>query len=680
MNRTVFFLAFLLFAANARGQAVRKPHIEVELVSAQRAVQSGQTLLVALRMKMEKGWHVYWRNPGDSGEPTRLDWDLPKGMEAGPILWPAPKRISVPPLVNFGYEGEVFLLTEILPGAATGKNAQLIAEASWLVCQEECIPGQATLSLELPWTQTPPAPSEWAKRMEAVRATIPTSSPKWSAETKVAGEKLFLTLRGKTTGFEGADFYPYSETLIQHATAPRISVGQDTVTFELLRSPYAENPNPTAEDWPGVVVFAGSGGAIEVMPAPTAPGWGGFWEALLLAFLGGAILNLMPCVFPVLCLKVLSFAQLGGNQRRKATHHSVAYTVGILVSFWALAGTLIALRTGGQFLGWGFQLQSPYFVAALSFLLVGLALNLFGVFEIGGAMMGVGQKWAGKESTAGAFFSGVLATVVATPCTAPFMGTAMGYALSQPAIVALSVFTSLGLGLASPYVLFSVFPALTTRLPSPGMWMVIFKQFMAFPLLLTAWWLLSVLALQSDPHTVFQLLLALIGFSLGLWIWGLQTKRRGLRIVLAVATIALSLAWAHTELRRAPAPGTAKSAATDGWEVYSESALISARQTGRPVFIDFTAAWCISCQVNERVALSVESVKKRFKEKGVILFKADWTNQDEAIARKLESYGRNGVPLYILYPPGEKSEPRILPQILTPDIVISALNALETVP
>ncbi len=680
MNTRALLSTFLFLGFAAHGQVVRKPHVEVELVSAVGAVQKGQSLLIALRLKMEKGWHVYWRNPGDSGEPTRLDWDLPKGLEAGPLIWPAPKRISVPPLVNFGYEGEVFLLTEILPGAPEGKSVRLSGQAHWLVCKEECIPGQATLSLELPLTPSKPDATAWAQRLEAVRAATPTSSPKWSAETQVAGENLILTLRGPTTGFAGADFFPYSETLIQHAATPRISVGKDTITFEIPRSPYAENAVPTPEDWKGVVVFAESGTAIEVLPAPIVPGWGGFWEALLLAFLGGIILNLMPCVFPVLCLKVLSFTQLGGKQRRKVAHHSVAYTIGILVSFWALAGTLIALRTGGQFLGWGFQLQSPYFVAALSFLLVGLALNLFGVFEIGGAMMGVGQKWAGRESTAGAFFSGVLATVVATPCTAPFMGTAMGYALSQPAAVAMSVFTSLGLGLAFPYILFSIFPALTTRLPHPGMWMVIFKQFMAFPLLLTAWWLLSVLALQSDTYTVFQLILALIGFSMGLWIGGLQTKRRGLRIVLALAVIAVSLAWACTELRRAPAPGVTKAAATEGWEAYTESALTSARQSGRPVFIDFTAAWCISCQVNERVALSIDTVKKRFKEKDVILFKADWTNQDEAIARKLESYGRNGVPLYVLYPPGEKSEPRILPQILTPDIVISALNALETTP
>ncbi len=399
-----------------------------------------------------------------------------------------------------------------------------------------------------------------------------------------------------------------------------------------------------------------------------------FIEAGVLAFLGGLILNLMPCVFPVLCLKVLSFAQMGGAQKKKIFYHAGAYTLGILVSFWILAGTLIALRAGGQALGWGFQLQSPSFLAALSFLLVAMALNLFGVFEVGGSWTGAGQGLAGKEGAAGAFFSGVLATVVATPCTAPFMGTAMGYALTQPAVFALGIFTFLGLGLAFPYLLLSVSPALTNRLPRPGSWMVVFKQAMAFPLLLTALWLLSVLALQSSLDTVFQILAALILFSFGLWVWGLSSSKQMGRRAFAILCVGLSFYWVAQEIRRPHMKVTGEHK-EGGWSPYSESDLQAALARGQGVFIDFTAAWCISCQVNEHVALSVPRVMEAFAAKNIMLVKADWTNQDDAITKKLESFERNSVPLYVYYPPGNATKPVILPQILTPEIVLGVLNA-----
>ncbi|MBY0370398.1 thioredoxin family protein, partial [bacterium] len=367
-------------------------------------------------------------------------------------------------------------------------------------------------------------------------------------------------------------------------------------------------------------------------------------------------------------------AQLGKAERAHAISHSLLYALGILASFWALAGALIALRAGGQALGWGFQLQSPLFIAGLSFLLVALALNLFGVFEIGGTWTGAGQNLASREGASGAFFSGVLATLVATPCTAPFMGSAMGYALAQPPLASLAVFSFLGLGLALPYVVFSTMPQLTNRLPRPGHWMITFRQFMAFPLLITAWWLLSVLALQSSPLVVFHLLLCLILFAFGAWLWGLEGNRLT-RKVPAALIAAGALFWAFIDIQHAPPPNAAVSE-HEGWTPYSEAALQAARETGDPVFVDFTAAWCITCQVNKRVALDVASVREKFAQKKVHLFVADWTNQDEAIARKLESFGRNGVPLYVLYPPGKTSEPRILPQLLTPDIVSSALDAL----
>lgn len=660
------------FALTAAAAASKHPHLEAELVAAQTEVTEKSTLLVGIRLKMENGWHVYWRNPGDSGEAVTVQWKLPAGFQASPVMWPPPHRIPVPPLVNFGYEGETLLLSEIVTPEKSSGPVTLTAEVTWLVCQEVCIPGKATLKKTLPWAQGKQAnASDLWEAFDAVRTTIPAASAQWKSSAAVEGKDFHLVLQGPTGGISRALFFPYSETLIQNAADQTPKIQDGRIEWKIPLGNFAEPEKLSPADFTGVVVFDG-GESVEIAPGKLAQS-GRLLEAILFALLGGLLLNLMPCVFPVLCLKVLSFARLGKAQRHHVLAHSLTYAAGILVSFWALAGALIALRAGGQALGWGFQLQSPVFLALLSFLLVGLSLNLFGVFEIGGSWMGLGQKLASQEGYAGAFFSGVLATLVATPCTAPFMGSAMGYALAQPAFASLLVFTALGVGLALPYVVFSAIPQLTDRLPRPGAWMETFKQLMAFPLLITAWWLLSVLALQTDSVSVFHLLLCLILFSLGLWAWG-RARGRWAYVVLAVFFGLGSVAWAVRDLRNAkPAAVTAESG---DWAPYSESALAAARASGTPVFIDFTAAWCITCQVNKRVAMEVESVQAKFREKKVKLFRADWTNQDEAIARKLESFGRNGVPLYVLFPAGAQSEARILPQLLTPEILISALDSL----
>lgn len=671
------FSALLGFSLHA--QVVQRPHTQVELVASTHQVRAGQTLLVGLRIKAEEHWHTYWRNPGDSGEATKIEWKLPAGFAAGPILWPPPERIPVPPLVNFGYSGETFLLTEMAVGArpAGAKEATLRAQASWLVCRDVCIPGKADLTLVLPWTEGKTTETRWYGELDRVRTSIPSEMPQWKSEVAVTAKDFRLTLHGPAGSLTGAEYYPFSETLIQNAADQKVTVTGDKIVVETIRSQFADEGEPKPQDMEGIVLLKGAQPTAILVAPQIQKQMGLFWEALLFAFLGGLILNLMPCVFPVLCLKVLSFAEMAGAARRKAVHHSGAYTMGILVSFWVLAGTLIALRAAGQELGWGFQLQSPVFLCALVFLLTGFSLNLLGVFEIGDSLMGVGQKWASREGWAGTFFSGVLATVVATPCTAPFMGTAVGYALSQPAALSLAIFTSLGLGLAAPYVVFSLFPKLTQRLPRPGAWMVIFKQLMAFPLLLTAWWLVSVLALQTSLTALFQVLLALILFSMGLWIYGLKVRSRYTRLALAALFVLVPIGWSLTSVHGVPVGNlTEGKKESDGWLAYSNAALEQARASGNPVFIDFTAAWCITCIVNERVALNTEVVRARFAEKKVVLFKADWTNQDKEISQKLESFGRNGVPLYVLYPPGPKSEARILPQILTPETVLTALDAL----
>jgi thiol:disulfide interchange protein len=671
MGRIISFL-FLSVALGLYGAPVKAPHITAELLASASSVRSGSTLLIGVKLQIEKGWHVYWRNPGDSGDALSVRWTAPEGSIPSPLLWPAPHRIPVPPLLNFGYEDEVTVLTEVLvgkqPPGATRFKVQ--AAVSWLVCQEICLPGKATLNLDIPWNEAPTILSADNAVLEATLRKIPTTRPEWKAQWGRSGEKILLTLTGPAADVKNASYYPFSDSVITHAAEQSFRGNRNQLSLELSPSTLTSLSDIQDSDLSGVVVLS-SGEAFEIAPV-LASLKTGIWEALLFAFLGGLILNLMPCVFPVLSLKVLSFAGMSGSSRKKNLDHAFSYALGILVSFWILAGALIALRAGGQKLGWGFQLQSPLFLALLSFLLVAMALNLFGLFEFGSRLSGAGQTLAGKEGRAGAFFSGVLATLVATPCTAPFMGSAMGFALAQPAMLALLVFSLLAIGMATPFVFFAFFPRLTAFLPRPGLWMVRFKQLMAFPLLLTAWWLLSVLALQTTVHAVFQTLLGLMGFSLGLWIWGISTGKHFFLKAVALFILGGSVFWAVQEVRNAPAPSN--SLVSDGiWQPYSEKATAEALAQKQAVFIDFTAAWCITCQVNERVALNIPDVQAVFKEKKVLLLKADWTHQDAAIAQTLEKFGRSGVPLYLLYPPGEGT-PRILPQILTPQIVKSALD------
>jgi thiol:disulfide interchange protein len=664
--KKVLCFALFSFAPLVNGAPrVQTAHVQAELLTASKSVSEGATVLVGLRLKLAPKWHVYWRNPGDSGEAPTIEWSVPEGSIPGPILWPTPTSIPVPPLLNYGYTNEVTLLTEISVGPATKGLWKVKANAQWLVCEEICVPESAELELSIPW-QALQEDSPDKAHLESVRQGLPRALPDWTSRFEITKDKIHLKVNGpKET--QSAQFFPFSDAVLRHSAEQNFRKRGTSFELELTPSDLTPLPEISSLGLSGIL-FLSDGTAVEIA-AQSEPPSRSLWQALLFAFLGGLVLNLMPCVFPVLSLKVLGFAEMGGADQRRNVLHSIAYTLGILVSFWALAGTLIALRAGGQALGWGFQLQSPLFLALLAFLLIAMALELFGLFEVDTRFSGSGQGLASKEGLPGAFFSGVLATLVATPCTAPFMGPAMGYALAAPPALALLVFSLLGLGLAAPYVFFSVFPALTRALPRPGAWMITFKQLMGFPLLLTAWWLLSVLALQTSTVTVFHVLLASLGLAFGLWMFGKRTKFFSLMGILVVF---MSVGWAVRQIQTAPAQSST-SVSQNGWQNYSEETLQSALNQGLPVFIDFTAAWCITCQVNERIALETPAVRKRFEEKKVLLLKADWTHQDAAIAKKLESFGRNGVPLYALYLPGIK-EPRILPQILTPDIVLAAVN------
>jgi thiol:disulfide interchange protein DsbD len=667
MRMLFILLVLLITSVSAPAVPVRAPHIEAELVPERSALLPGKKNTVALRLEMEPHWHVYWRNPGDSGEPVKIAWALPAGFTAGPILWPAPRRIEMPPLANYGYEPEVFLLTEIAVPAGASGRVKLEAEARWLVCREECLPGKAKLTLDLPVAKSS-APSPWGERIAYSRRSLPQPSAA-KATIEETPDSLRLTVRGA----KGQLYFPFSEDLVRNGEPQMLDSDAEGVRITLAKS---ERFKPGVTPLDGILVAAGDPPtSTELHPTLEGGGAGFLWaaaSAVLGAFLGGLILNLMPCVFPVLCLKVIRLGELSGMDAPARRRESLAYLGGVLAAFWVLAGALLALRAGGESLGWGFQLQSPRFLVFLVFLLFGMALNLAGLFEIEGRWTGMGQGLAGREGLTGSFFTGALAVVVATPCTAPFMGTALAFALARPAGFALAIFTALGLGLALPYVALAYLPRAARFLPRPGSWMVTLRELMAFPLFATSLWLLYVLGLETSLETVMATSGALLGLGFALWIFGRKT------IAARLATpLSCLVAGGAFLVALGAVGGSAVATEHDGWVPFTPERLEAERKARHPVFLDFTAAWCITCKVNERLVLNTASVRELFERAGVTLMQGDWTNRSEVISRQLEVYGRNSVPVYVLYD-GEGGAPVILPQILTAEIVREALGRLKT--
>jgi thiol:disulfide interchange protein DsbD len=701
-------LAALATLAPAAAQPVRADHVEVELVAATDAAVPGQPLQVGLRLKHDPHWHTYWRVPGDSGLPTQIAWTLPAGWTAAPIDWPVPKRLPIGPLMNYGYEDEVLLLVQLTPpaGGPAGQRVDLAARADWLVCKDVCIPGGADLKLALPVAaQARPGPH--AALFERMKARVPGAlrADKVSATIEVDRIRLAFTASPPPTR---AEFFPTEEARIE-AAAPQVLQADGGGSALLLRAAQPVSPQFRAlkgvlvvdggpgegAGWAGTVDVALNPGTVAVAAATATMGAGqtsavasvGFWGALIGALIGGLILNLMPCVFPVLSLKLLSLMQHqreGGHApARPLRVHGLAFAIGVVLSFVLLAGLLLVLRAGGEQLGWGFQLQTPWVVAALALLFVVIGLNLLGAFEFafGGtlASSAVAQKLQ-SDTLAGSFWTGVLAVVVAAPCTAPFMGAALGYAVSQPAAVALLIFAMLGVGMAIPYLLLTFFPALLARLPRPGVWMERFKQAMAFPMFATAVWLLWVLALQVDANGIGLVLTALVLIGLAAWAFGLaQRGARGFRwVALLAAAAALYAVFAATRLpaQAAPAAGTgAPAAVAEGaWEPWSVQRVAQLQAEGKPVFIDFTAAWCVTCQANKQLVLNRGSVVQAFEAAGVTRLRADWTRRDDEITRELARHGRNGVPLYVLI--DRRGRAQVLPEVLTESALAQALAQL----
>jgi thiol:disulfide interchange protein/DsbC/DsbD-like thiol-disulfide interchange protein len=685
----LFLSAIALVCLSATLAAGEPSHVKVSLIPEVRTIAPGTTFSVAVLLKMDPRWHTYWINPGDSGEPTKIRWYLPPGFEAGPIQWPHPQRIELPPLVSFGYEGEAALLVRITPprDLKLGERVTLAAHVSWLECEELCVPGEATVSAVVRTGLHVENDPTHAKFFSDARARLPLDSADWSFAAGSGRGFVRLTATPPLWLKEPvaeAEFFP--EVNGQFSNGRSSWDRRDgAYVMDLPRSDVSTAP---VRRLTGVLVSKsgwrgpGSERAIRV-DAEIAGNAGasgpGLLGAIGLAFLGGLILNLMPCVLPVLSIKVLSLVGQADAPMRARMRNAGAYSLGVLVAFWALAGLLIGLRAGGEQLGWGFQLQSPPVIAALASLFFLIALNLFGVFEVGMSLTRHGGK--SGEGAGASFSSGLLATIVATPCTAPFMGSALGFALTQPALAALAIFTSLGAGMAAPFVALAASPRLLRFLPRPGAWMETMKQALGFLLAATVVWLAWVLGQQTGSDGVTMLLAALVVQAVGAWVlgkWAVMTRSAAVRRAAAIVATVLIVggAAAAVKLAGAGGPPALQAAATESWEPYSEARVNELRAAGRPVFVDFGAAWCLTCQVNERVVLAAAPVLTKFREKNVATLKADWTSRDPAITEALTKLGRSGVPTYVLYSNDPSAPPRLLPEVLTPTLVIDALGKL----
>ncbi len=699
------FLAALGWGNAMAGGPESRHRVEVSLLAEKSAAALGATMTVAVREKLEPGWHTYWINPGDSGEPTSIEWTLPSGFSAGPILWPLPHVIAVGPLAEYGYSDEVLLLTEIkVPEKIEGGSVTLAAKVSYLVCKEICIPEEAHVQLTLPVdAKGPAAPSAFAGQIEKARSALPTPLPgAASYAANPAKGALRLTVSADESLFKGvkdARFFPLVWGPVSNPAAQPMKIAGGQLTLDMKQGDTKETPNKldgllvltgprgertgytlSASRGPDTAAAgalfdhaAGSGVGSGVIGSAAAPGGlSGAGLAVVFAFLGGAILNLMPCVFPILALKALAFA-------KKAEHghwqQGVAYLGGVLISFGVFAALIAAFREGSAALGWGFQFQSPAFVLALAILFFVMGLSLSGAVSFGAGLMSIGDSLSRRPGNAGYFFTGVLAAVAATPCTAPFMGAAIGYAMTQPSYILAAVMLGLGLGFAAPVVILSVSPALQHVLPKPGRWMETLKQVLAFPLYATAAWLVWVLSIQAGSDGVMAAALGVVGIAFAAWL-AHKTALSSLPLkliapVLAVATLAVTLPMAETAETVTAVPGAESSVLAE--EPFTKARLDELKSQGRPVFINLTAAWCITCKVNERVALKSASVSRAFRSAGITYLKGDWTRANPEITELLARFGRAGVPLYLFYP-GYGEEPRVLPQLLTAGLVIDEIK------
>lgn len=699
--------ALLPATALAQGKTVvTTEHVRAELMAhAPDGIEPGKPVWVGLQLAHKPEWHTYWKNSGDSGLPTQFTWTLPAGVEAGEIAWPVPKKIPIGTLANYGYEGTVLLpvpLT-VTPGfkpSLLARELEVKLKASWLVCRKECIPEEGEFTLKLPTQSTTAlnaAAFEGAFRAQP-RPVLANTERVPDSTARIEGNALALSVQGLPVSLRGKtlEFFPEVGEVIETAAQWTQAWKGAVWTARIPLSPQrANSPNvlpvvlasggegwrveaKVQGEWPKVAAAAAVSPALEqalrnnaaAAQAPSNPL--GLGAALAFALLGGLILNLMPCVFPVLAIKVVGFTRHADDARGHRLG-GLAYTAGVVLSFLALGGLMLALRAGGEQLGWGFQLQSPLFVAALAALFTVIGLNLAGLFEFGSFLPSSVATMEARHPVLNSLLTGVLAVAVASPCTAPFMGASLGFAIGLPAAEALAVFAAIGVGMALPYLAASWIPAVARALPRPGPWMGVFRQFMAFPMFATVAWLVWVLGQQSGIDGAAALLVLLVALAMVLWALTLRGRTRAVVGALSLAGFA-ALAWSTGGAIARPAAVQAVAASQAGWQAWEPGRVEQILATGQPVFVDFTAAWCVTCQYNKKTTLANSEVLGDLQAKKVALLRADWTRRDPAITAALAQLGRNGVPVYVLYKAG--SAPVVLSEVLSVPEVREALSKL----
>jgi len=724
--RVALLLTLLLaFASGCRDKSASKqPHLSVQLLADQDTLSPGSSFTLGVLFKPEPGWHIYWVNPGDSGLAPKFAWESSGGIVVDTPMWPYPDRIPLGPLVNYGY-GEVLIpfpaKFSAPPPRAT--STSVVASLQWLVCKDECLPGEAQLNLTFPISNKAAPPSKHASLFARTLKDIPTKLERVSIAVEEQDDQLILALIPLEPRFlpSALTFFPEDPKMISNSAPQEVSLEGGALRLSLKRNANRREPIKRVR---GVLVSpqgwseTGEPKAIEIdtnpeegaPPAPsgetpshpvTPPFAGdeiGLLTAILFALIGGLILNVMPCVFPVLSIKILGFIEQSGDEPQRVRAHGLAFAAGVVVSFWVFAATLLILRAGGEQLGWGFQLQSPAFVAVMIFIFMGLGLLLLSDLSLGASV----QRLAGRARLSGdyvgSFLNGALATAVATPCTGPFMGSALAATLTLSALSNMIIFTALGVGMSAPYLAIAFRPALLKRLPRPGSWMESFKQVMAFPLFASVVWLTRVFArqmgLESQGLTLLtHLLLGILGVTLSFWLYvqAQSFAKPGIKKILRIsAALVMVLGLAigvpsssQIEASRSRACLSNESAPMEPdsngliWEPYSEQKLSALLAQGRSVYLDFTAEWCITCQVNERILFSSTEVRSLIVQKNVALMRGDWTTKSPSITAALRRYGRNGVPLNVVINKGREETAVVLPNILSPGVVISELRRLE---
>lgn len=682
-----FMFFFLLISVELFAQADfsfmnNNSNVKVELLSQRSSVQPGEDFWLGVKFDLKEKWHIYWRNVGDTGLATSVEWELPEGVQVSDLQWPVPERFETAGLVSYGYHDQTMLLVKasLDPNRTWSKDLTLKANVRWLECKETCLPGKSSVQLTLPIHKkaSNDSTTSAAKLFKSYLERLPVVSDDIYAYKKNDGFVVGIQQQGS---IKKIDFFPHLNDDVSHGTPPVIEILENVSEIRLK---FGKNQPKQIQ---GVLRIEKESTIhaylVDTELLASAPNLGetnikrseenekgSFISAILFAFLGGLILNIMPCVLPVLSVKILQILSHANDSRAKIFLNAMSYTLGVLVSFWLLAGVLIALRHTGEELGWGFQMQSPVMLTILMGIFFIFGLNLFGVFEIGVGLVGVDQKAKSHSGYLGAFLSGVLATVAATPCTAPYMGTALAYAITQPVLEAMSVFTGLGLGMASPFILAGIFPGMMKFLPKPGAWMNTFKQFLGFLLMATVAYLFYVYTtVVTDSERVLWMGICLVLFSMAAWVWGKWAytgpaqgwlaKGMAFLLILSGFLISDNREKAYT------------------WETYNADQLAQHLEKGRPVFLDFTASWCLSCKVNEKTVLDTETTAVLFDDYDIIPMKADWSQYSPEITKALEALGRNSVPVYALYNPKKPNEPHLLPEVLTHGILKEAIQSLK---